>query len=422
MVANGGRVRSLTVHPVLLVACFAFVLIFGLGYLGATTYLFFRDDLIGAAFARQARMQHAYEDRIAALRGEIDRISSRQLLDQEAFESKLDRLLTQQDLLRGRHLQVATVIEQAKQSGLRLTATAIPVSKPTHDTGDSTGNGNDAPTGIGGEFTPETPMKSSMLFPGIRGSAPSTVAAITSAVASEPEHRLQRIEKRLVAMTRSQSSALDAIAVAAETDSEKIAKTISRLGIRLAYKSDEGDDENSSTGIGGPFVPYIGNDFEDRVERAEQALDRFNRLRETAVTLPLRQPVPGATITSRYGRRLDPFLGRPALHTGIDFRGSRKTRVRVTAPGKVVRAGRMGGYGLCVEVDHGNGLSTRYAHMSQILVKVGQHLDAGDVVGRVGSTGRSTGPHLHYETRVHGRPVNPISYLRAGRELRSFMH
>ena len=405
MVANGDRVRSLTIHPALLVGTFAFILIFGLGYLGATAYLFFRDDLIGAAFARQARMQHAYEDRIAVLRSEIDRISSRQLLDQEAFESKLDRLLTQQDLLRGRHLQIATVIAQAKKSGLRLTATAIPVSKPVIDSAD----GN-APSGIGGEFEPDTkPMKSSFL------PSPDETPDPLSA---GPDDQLSRIEGRLVAMTHSQANALDAIAVAAEADSAKIVHTISGLGIKLARSTAASPRQEN---VGGPFVPLVGNAFDDRVERAERALDRFTDLRKTVVHLPLRVPVSNAVTTSTYGSRLDPFLGRPAMHTGIDFRGTTRTPARATAPGKVVLAGRQGGYGLCVEIDHGNGLSTRYAHLSRIMVQRGQHVAAGDVVGRIGSTGRSTGPHLHYETRVNGTPVNPSSYLAAGRELRTFM-
>jgi murein DD-endopeptidase MepM/ murein hydrolase activator NlpD len=112
--------------------------------------------------------------------------------------------------------------------------------------------------------------------------------------------------------------------------------------------------------------------------------------------------------------RLDPFLSRPAMHTGIDFRGDSGEAIRVTASGKVVSAGWSGGYGRMVEVDHGNGLSTRYGHLSEIDVQVGQAVKAGQTVGRMGSTGRSTGPHLHYETRIDGEAVNPQKFLHAG--------
>jgi murein DD-endopeptidase MepM/ murein hydrolase activator NlpD len=118
--------------------------------------------------------------------------------------------------------------------------------------------------------------------------------------------------------------------------------------------------------------------------------------------------------TSGFGVRSDPFLGRAAMHTGLDFRAQMGDPVRVTANGKVVSAGWSGGYGRMVEVDHGNGLATRYGHLSEINVKLGQQVRIGEVIGEVGSTGRSTGPHLHYETRIEGEAVDPQKFLRAG--------
>jgi murein DD-endopeptidase MepM/ murein hydrolase activator NlpD len=119
-------------------------------------------------------------------------------------------------------------------------------------------------------------------------------------------------------------------------------------------------------------------------------------------------------MNSPFGARMDPFLRGPAIHTGIDLRGHKGDPVRVTAAGKVVTASWQGGYGNMIEVDHGNGLSTRYGHLSAIDVKVGQHVAPGQTIGRIGSTGRSTGPHLHYETRVDDVAVNPQKFLRAG--------
>jgi murein DD-endopeptidase MepM/ murein hydrolase activator NlpD len=105
------------------------------------------------------------------------------------------------------------------------------------------------------------------------------------------------------------------------------------------------------------------------------------------------------------------------MHTGIDFRGTAGEPVRATAAGTVTAAGWSGGYGRMVEVEHANGVSTRYGHLSEIDVKVGQPIRLGQVVGRLGSTGRSTGPHLHYETRVDGEAVDPEKFLRAGVKL-----
>jgi len=106
-----------------------------------------------------------------------------------------------------------------------------------------------------------------------------------------------------------------------------------------------------------------------------------------------------------------------AIHTGIDLRGDTGEPVRATATGKVTIAGRQGGYGNMVEISHGNGLATRFGHLSSIGVKVGQVVRIGEIVGNIGSTGFSTGPHLHYETRVNGQPVDPQKFLRAGASL-----
>ena len=119
-------------------------------------------------------------------------------------------------------------------------------------------------------------------------------------------------------------------------------------------------------------------------------------------------------MSSPFGVRTDPFLGRPAMHTGIDLRGDIGEPAHATAAGKVTIAGWDGGYGNMVEIDHGNGLATRYGHLSEIDVKVGQIVRIGQVIGKIGSTGRSTGPHLHYETRINGEPVDPQKFLRAG--------
>ncbi len=116
--------------------------------------------------------------------------------------------------------------------------------------------------------------------------------------------------------------------------------------------------------------------------------------------------------------RRDPLLGTPAFHSGMKFRAPSGAPVRATASGKFVKAGWTGGYGRMVEFDHGNGLKTRYAHMSKILVKKGQRINVRKIIGKIGSSGRSTGPHLHCEIRGHGKTVNPVLFLKAGKEVK----
>jgi murein DD-endopeptidase MepM/ murein hydrolase activator NlpD len=116
---------------------------------------------------------------------------------------------------------------------------------------------------------------------------------------------------------------------------------------------------------------------------------------------------------------MDPFTGRPAFHSGLDFPGDRMSPVTATAPGVVAFTGMRPGYGQTVEIDHGGGLKTRYGHLATIAVRTGQHVVLGERVGGMGATGRSTGTHLHYEVWLNGRPMNPERYLRAGAYVRA---
>ena len=167
-------------------------------------------------------------------------------------------------------------------------------------------------------------------------------------------------------------------------------------------------------------LPADASAFERQLYRINVTRAQVDRLNRTLALVPYRKPVIGEVeFTSGFGVRSDPFLGRPAMHTGLDFRAATGDPVRATANGKVVSSGWQGGYGRMVEIDHGNGLSTRYGHLSEINVKVGDIVKIGQVIGAVGSTGRSTGPHLHYETRIDGDAVDPQKFLRAGVRLSS---
>ena len=155
--------------------------------------------------------------------------------------------------------------------------------------------------------------------------------------------------------------------------------------------------------------------------QALTALERLEAVRGEVRKLPFDNPAPQSEITSSFGNRLDPFLGRLALHAGIDFRLGVGSRVAAAAPGRVIVAGRNGGYGNMVEIDHGRGVTTRYAHLSTILVNVGDVVKEGDPIAKSGSTGRSTGPHLHYEIRLNGEAVDPMRFLNAGLKLKSYV-
>jgi len=132
-------------------------------------------------------------------------------------------------------------------------------------------------------------------------------------------------------------------------------------------------------------------------------------------TLPLAAPVDRYQLNSTFGIRRDPFNGRLAMHEGIDLANARLSPVLATSPGIVVFAGWKGSYGRMVEIDHGLGVHTRYGHLARIDVKVGQAVDYRDQIGLLGSSGRSSGAHVHYEVRIDGRPLDPMNFLKAGR-------
>jgi murein DD-endopeptidase MepM/ murein hydrolase activator NlpD len=164
------------------------------------------------------------------------------------------------------------------------------------------------------------------------------------------------------------------------------------------------------------FAAALGVDrnFAERVQQAAADLSEAQALSERADRLPLARPTRGAEETSGFGMRADPFTGRSAFHPGLDFAGARLSPVYATAPGVVAFTGQRTGYGQTVEVDHGGGYRTRYAHLARIAVHPGQHVAAGAQLGGMGSTGRSTGTHLHYEVWVNGRAQNPERFVRAG--------
>jgi murein DD-endopeptidase MepM/ murein hydrolase activator NlpD len=158
--------------------------------------------------------------------------------------------------------------------------------------------------------------------------------------------------------------------------------------------------------------------FAARVQAAATDLFEAKALEQAAQQLPFARPIGTPPESSGFGVRIDPFTHLPAFHSGLDFPGQRMTPVAATAPGVVAFTGQRSGYGETVEIDHGGGLKTRYGHLAAVSVRVGEHVALGDRLGGMGSTGRSTGTHLHYEVWLNGRPMNPERYLKAGAYVR----
>ena len=354
------------------------------------TYFAFRDDVLTRLIARQAEMQYSYEDRIAELRARIDRTTSRQLLDQEQFEQKLDQIIRRQAALDSR---------TAALSGLPDTAATGSIKPATRSLTDKL-FGRAKPSPINDTGTKVTQPERQSHLDGKDQSLDVTIARLQTS--------LDHVENR-------QSAILNSAEGTFEKRIQKMRSLFADLGLNVAQM----EAAAPRAGVGGPYVPVKlsadASPFDRQLQRVNISRAQAERLNRTLAMIPYRKPTLGeAEYSAGFGVRMDPFLGRPAMHTGLDFRASTGDPVRATANGKVVTAGWAGGYGRMVEIDHGNGLSTRYGHLSEIHVKVGEQIHIGQVVGAVGSTGRSTGPHLHYETRIDGDAVVPQKFLRAG--------
>lgn len=366
-----------------------FLFLFGWAAI-ATTYILMRDDVLVGLFNRYIDMQFAYEDRLSSMRMRVDQLAGRQLIDQEAFEAKLADVMSRQSKLETRHASVAALV--AEVQGKKRTA---------QDVSDITGSLN------------PSRMRDHTLGRLIDG--------VTDSVA--------RLEN-------TQEEALDSLEKVARRDTDRVRRALSELGLNAHSILSSSTGKNDARG--GPFVPLVPEPaphtllrghaslhsddatpdaFEVRMQQTRASLDEARQARRVMHRVPLRRPMSNTEITSTFGSRLDPFLGTWAMHAGIDFRGETGTPVYATARGRVAEAGWSGGYGQMVEIDHGHGMSTRFGHLSAILVAPGQSVEPGQMIGRVGSTGRSTGPHLHYETRIDDGAVDPIRFLRAGERL-----
>ncbi|WP_088941624.1 peptidoglycan DD-metalloendopeptidase family protein [Stappia indica] len=438
IIARGDNVRSFTISPLVAGLATAVGTMLMVGYVGATAYLVLRDDIIQSSAERQAQMQLSYEDRIASLRSRIDQLTSRRVLERRSIEEQLADVVERQRDLDTRQARVSGILAKAAENGIRVAVGGpVPPAKPAAP---AVALGSlDAPTGIGGtpepiEISPvlslrgtkadynaaaEAAARQGAAAPGkpLRDLAPEAAASQPQVPANPPapDQRVELIDNVNAALDRMDGeahAALDVIAVTAERDAATIADTADELGLQLA-----GVKADLVSGQGGPFVPLAGSDFDSRIERAEKALLALSQVKDAARGIPLASPVPGAELSSSFGPRVDPFLGRMAMHTGLDFRATTGVTIRAPAPGKVIFAGRNGGYGRSVEIRHPSGVVTRFAHMSRVSVSEGDTVSAGDPLGAVGSTGRSTGPHLHYEVRVNDRPLNPIRFLRAGEKI-----
>ena len=311
----------------------------------------------------------AYEDRLAQMRVEIDRLHSRSYAQAGDINLQLHELSQQQDVLLEQHQLVRALVDKADRLG--LANLDLTMSSPADLSLASTTNGN------------------------------PDLAATAETVARMMDETQQ---------------AMTGIAMAATQRTDSIVSELGRLGIETEMP------DSALTGTGGPLLAAVGSvestALVDDANAVMDALMRYKAAKDSLTLAPVHMPITGNfRQSSGFGNRKDPFTGGRAFHSGLDFAAPTGTSVFSAADGVVSFVGERSGYGKVVEVEHGNGLSTRYTHLSGYLSRVGQKVSTGTPIAKVGSTGRSTGPHLHFEVRRGEQALDPKPFLDAGKRL-----
>ncbi|MEI9993213.1 MAG: peptidoglycan DD-metalloendopeptidase family protein [Rhizomicrobium sp.] len=455
-IRSDGRVQFFTFGPTLQATMAGLSLIF-LGWVAfATVNVIFKDRIIAAKDRRYSQMQSAYENRVADQQLAFDELNGALVSAEDRFKATADELQIKQNTIMkflDRKRQVESTIAALNGNQVRAGTESAPAEGSDNGAPSDEIEGSPAPAGAapidasGSSDVPvmprppapqprtAKPTKASFLdfggavdhLKGLLFGTGTPHAAMPQAatyvqhpalrVLAEQTYRVARIgtiETQL--MARTQGEAAEGVA--------QLQTVIRRTGLN---PDDYTRRLAAVEGVGGPDWPLgethiegiADQNFSNAYLRASAVLDQMNTLLSAMRHIPLTTPVFGSQFerTSGFGARIDPFTGRYSFHPGIDFAGPWGSAIAATAPGTVVYAGDRGGYGNMVEIDHGFGIHTRYGHMSSILVHVGAKVAKGSAIGRLGSTGRSTGPHVHYEVWYDNVVRNPSTFIEAGRHV-----
>jgi murein DD-endopeptidase MepM/ murein hydrolase activator NlpD len=464
-IRSEGRVQFFTFGPTLQ-ATFAGLSLIFLGWVAFTSVnVIFKDHIIAAKDHRYQQMQSTYENRVADLQLSYDELNNALVSAEDHFKASADELQTKQftiaKLLDRKGAVDSTFAYIDSDAGA---ATGVSPAKGNIPavTGPVSGMTNIGPGGEDDSAVPASPASQPALNapPGIGGTSqlgimPETVepqprtarptrASFLDETVSHFAAALFHPKPQMVGVRHSNAPALRVLVQQTERvekmSAEETALLVGadrqiagRVGDlqsvlrRVGVNTDTLERQASADGVGGPYIPIrdvridgisdttFTAAYEGATARVKQLDALFTALRH----VPLTTPVHGSQfqLTSGFGARVDPFSERFAFHSGLDFGGPWGSTVSATAPGVVVFAGPRNGYGNMVEVDHGYGFHTRYAHLSSIIVRIGARVEKGSPVGKLGSTGRSTGPHVHYEVLVADVARDPTKFIEAGRHV-----
>ena len=238
---------------------------------------------------------------------------------------------------------------------------------------------------------------------------------------SERNELLQKIsilQGSLEKLEVSEMEILNQVEKLSEKEMNKIKEAISSINKSMKKQNKyfnplANSKKNNTGGTYEPAVPLVDNaELSKKMQEVFSKIDDVSYYKEVMKSVPLGKPVWSYWLSSPFGHRSDPFNKKSATHKGVDLASNKGNKIKTMAKGKVIRSGQSSGYGILVEIDHGNGFKTRYAHLNRAYVKKGEYVEQGDTIAEVGSSGRSTGPHLHYEVLYNGTPVDPMAFMK----------
>ena len=231
--------------------------------------------------------------------------------------------------------------------------------------------------------------------------------------------KISALEESVKQLETSEIEILNQVEKISAKEMEKIKEALSEINKSMKkqnkYFNPLANSKKDSTG--GKFeadIPSVENkELSKKMQEVFSLINDVAYYKEVMKSVPVGKPVWSYWLSSPFGKRSDPFNKKSAAHKGVDLASNKGNKIKTMAKGKVVRSEWNGGYGNYVEIDHGNGFKTKYAHLNKAYVKKGQYVEQGESIGEVGSSGRSTGPHLHYEVLFNGTPVDPMTFIKA---------
>lgn len=398
----------------------------------ASVNVVFKEQIIVSKETERRNQEAAYRRKLQTAETAYDEVNALNFIYQREFDATVSSLRSQHETLRG-------LVENKSVVDARLRGLAESLSVGGAPGGQRMNNaGRLMVDPVGREPTPrqsriqalrEEALRTIMdtrIAEGIDDEVLATMRAETAALSAQQVVLMASLEEDMRTRIEELNSVLDhtdvatghvveAFRMAAATDPEPEPDVSDPSAVAPAFTAPY------PTAQGGPFIPAdddpLTGAYYRTAERVSSTMEELIALERAAAALPIGIPVAARhRVSSRFGKRWDPIRkNRRANHRGLDFAAPRNTPLLATAPGRVVRAGTWGAFGRTVEIDHGNGFKTRFAHLNKIKVRKGQRVELGDTIGLMGTTGRSTGVHLHYEVLYRGRQVNPQQFIEAGR-------